>query len=160
MQTKNPGSHPPGDPGFLSSKDSATGNRIPESAPKVGRTFPTDPQPETTSHSNVRFRDALSANKEGHTTWPSTHLYLYMLQILPRQATSQQQGVCPAARNVRFIASSARAGEHLMCSPCEQDCPSRQPYASRTVPAQLIVTTAQYRRASPSARQSQCRRTQ
>ena len=31
-------------------------------------------------------------------------------------------------RNIRFIASSARAGEHLMCSPCEQDCPSREPY--------------------------------
>ena len=36
-----------------------------------------------------------------------------------------------AARNVRFIASSARAGEHLMCSPCEQDCPSREPYIPR-----------------------------
>ena len=28
---------------------------------------------------------------------------------------------------IRSIASSARAGEHLMCSPCEQDCPSRRP---------------------------------
>ena len=30
-------------------------------------------------------------------------------------------------RGVWSIASSARAGEHLMCSPCEQDCPSRRP---------------------------------
>ena len=29
-------------------------------------------------------------------------------------------------RGVWSIASSARAGEHLMCSPCEQDCPSRR----------------------------------
>ena len=30
-------------------------------------------------------------------------------------------------RGVWSIASSARAGEHLMCSPCEQDYPSRRP---------------------------------
>ncbi len=35
----------------------------------------------------------------------------------------------PEGRGIRSIASSARAGEHLMCSPCEQDCPSRRPYA-------------------------------
>ena len=32
----------------------------------------------------------------------------------------------PGGRHIRSIASSARAGEHLMCSPCEQDCPSRR----------------------------------
>ena len=47
------------------------------------------------------------------------------------QAAFQHRGVCPATRNVRFIASSARAGEHLMCSPCEQDCPSRESYIPR-----------------------------
>ena len=39
---------------------------------------------------------------------------------------SNNKASARAARNVRFIASSARAGEHLMCSPCEQDCPSRR----------------------------------
>ena len=29
-------------------------------------------------------------------------------------------------RGVWSIVSSARAGEHLMCSPCEQDCPNRR----------------------------------
>ena len=32
-------------------------------------------------------------------------------------------------RGIRFIASSARAGGHLMWPSCEQDCPSRKPYA-------------------------------
>ena len=41
--------------------------------------------------------------------------------------------VAPARRrNIRFIASSARAGEHLMCSPCEQDCSNREPYIPPT----------------------------
>ena len=42
---------------------------------------------------------------------------------------------CP--EGIRLIASSARAGEHLMCSPCEQDCPSRQPNAFRAATDQL-----------------------
>ena len=36
-----------------------------------------------------------------------------------------------ARRGLWSIASSARAGEHLMCSPCEQDCPSRRPKPPR-----------------------------
>ena len=32
-------------------------------------------------------------------------------------------------RDIRFIASSARAEGHLMWPSCEQDCPSRNPYA-------------------------------
>ena len=39
-------------------------------------------------------------------------------------ATRTNQPFCYSRRGprVKFIASSARAGEHLMCSPCEQDC--------------------------------------
>ena len=39
-------------------------------------------------------------------------------------ASSTHQPFCYSRRGprVKFIASSARAGEHLMCSPCEQDC--------------------------------------
>ena len=36
------------------------------------------------------------------------------------------QRLAGVGRGVWSIASSARAGEHLMCSPCEQDCPSRR----------------------------------
>ena len=36
------------------------------------------------------------------------------------------QRLAGKGRGVWSIASSARAGEHLMCSPCEQDCPSRR----------------------------------
>ena len=39
-------------------------------------------------------------------------------------ASSTHQPFCYSRRGprVKFIASSSRAGEHLMCSPCEQDC--------------------------------------
>lgn len=37
--------------------------------------------------------------------------------------------VAPEGRDIRFIASSARAEGHLMWPSCEQDCPSRKPYA-------------------------------
>ena len=37
------------------------------------------------------------------------------------------QRLAGTGRGIWSIASSARAGEHLMCSPCEQDCPSRRP---------------------------------
>lgn len=36
--------------------------------------------------------DALSGYKKGHITWPSTYI---CSAIHPRQATLQQQGVCP-----------------------------------------------------------------
>lgn len=46
----------------------------PEINLKVGRSFPTEPQVETVSHSEREFWDTLSANKEGHMTWPSTYI--------------------------------------------------------------------------------------
>ena len=54
--------------------EASSGNRVPESALKVGRAFRTGYQPETASHSRHEFRDTLSANKEGHITWPSTYI--------------------------------------------------------------------------------------
>ena len=72
--------------------EASSGNRVPESAPKVGHTFRTGYQTETASHSRQEFRDTLSANKEGHITWPSTYI---CSAIHPRQATPQHQGVCP-----------------------------------------------------------------
>ena len=57
---------------------------------------------------------------------------LYMFSGYPYdKPRSNNKASARAARNVRFIASSARAGEHLMCSPCEQDCPSRESYIPR-----------------------------
>ena len=49
-QPKNPGSQKTGHPGFLLSGDSASGNCIPQLAPRPGRTFPKGPQRETASH--------------------------------------------------------------------------------------------------------------
>ena len=57
---------------------------------------------------------------------------LYMFSRCPHDKPRfNTEASARPARNVRFIASSARAGEHLMCSPCEQDCPSREPYVPR-----------------------------
>ena len=57
---------------------------------------------------------------------------LYMFSRCPHDKPRfNTEASARSARNVRFIASSARAGEHLMCSPCEQDCPSREPYVPR-----------------------------
>ena len=54
--------------------EASSGNRVPESAPKVGHAFRTGYQPETASHSRHEFRDTFSANKEGHITWPSAYI--------------------------------------------------------------------------------------
>lgn len=72
--------------------EASSGNHVPESALKAGHAFPTGCQAETASHSRQEFRDTLSANKEGHITWPSTYI---CSAIHPRQATPQHQGVCP-----------------------------------------------------------------
>ena len=60
------------------------------------------------SHSEGRFRDTLSEYKEGHLMWPSTYICCGCFHDKPRFNT-----------------------EALMCSPCEQDCPSREPYVPR-----------------------------
>ena len=45
---------------------------------------------------------------------------LYMFSRCPHDKPRfNTEASARPARNVRFIASSARAGEHLMCSPCE-----------------------------------------
>ena len=80
--------------------------------------------PTPNVNSGARFPDA----KKPH----DVAFNLYMLRIPPHdKPRSNNKASARAARNVRFIASSARAGEHLMCSPCEQDCPSREPYIPR-----------------------------
>ena len=56
---------------------------------------------------------------------------LYMFGDTPKTSHAPTSGRLSRRRHIRFIASSARAGEHLMCSPCEQDCPSREPYVPR-----------------------------
>ena len=103
----------------------------------------------------ILARSGHSTPKLSENPSRSGHIWAWNHQLI---RPSINKGAPARRRNIRFIASSARAGEHLMCSPCEQDCPSRQPYASRTVPDQAAATTAQYRRASPNARQSQCHR--
>ena len=99
------------------------GKCVPEFAIGVGWSLPTEPQAETASHSEREFWDMLSGCKKGHMTWPSSYMCCGCSHEKPRLNT---EASARAARNVRFIVSSARAGEHLMCSPCEQDCPSRR----------------------------------
>lgn len=66
-------------------------------------------------NSGTRFPDA----KKGHMTWPSTYICCGYPPMTSRAPTT---GRLSGRQNIRFIASSAQAGEHLMCSPCEQDC--------------------------------------
>ena len=78
--------------------------------------------PTPNVNSGTRFPDA---KKRPH----DVAFNLYMLRIPPPMTSrAPTTGRLPGRRHIRFIASSARAGEHLMCSPCEQDCPSREPY--------------------------------
>ncbi len=104
------------------------GKCVPEFAFGVGCSFPTEPQAETASHSRQEFWDTVSGCKKGHKTWPSTYICSADTPMTSRAPTT---GRLSGRRHIRFIASSARAGEHLMCSPCEQDCPSREPYIPR-----------------------------
>ena len=108
--------------------ESLSGKCDPEFTLEVGCAFPTGPQAETASHSEGRFRDTLSEYKEGHLMWPSTYICSADTPMTSRAPTTRRLS---GRRHIRFIASSARAGEHLMCSPCEQDCPSREPYVPR-----------------------------
>ena len=100
----------------------------PEFVLGMGCGFPTGLQAEAASHSRHGFWDTLSGYKEGHMTWPSTYIFSRFPHDKPCFNT---EASARPARNIRFIASSARAGEHLMCSPCEQDCPSRESYIPR-----------------------------
>ncbi len=86
----------------------------PEFAIGVGWSFPTEPQAETAFHSGSEFWDMLSGCKKGHMTWPSSYMCCGCSHEKPRLNT---EASARAARNVRFIASSARKGGHLMWPP-------------------------------------------
>lgn len=95
--------------------ESLSGKCDPEFTLEVGCAFPTGPQAETASHSEGRFRDTVSGCKKGHMTWPSTY---YMFSRCPHdkprfntEASARQRGTYGSSR-----------------VPCEQDCPSREPY--------------------------------
>lgn len=92
----------------------------PEFTLEVGCAFPTGPQAETASHSRQEFRYTVSGcKKRPH----DVAFNLYMLRIPPPMTSrAPTTGRLSGRQNIRFIASSAQAGEHLMCSPCEQDC--------------------------------------
>lgn len=91
-----------------------SGKSIPESALKVGCTFPMGPQAETASHSEGKIRDTFSENKEGHITWPSTYI---CSADTPMTSCAPTTGRLSGRRHIRFIASSARKGGHLMWPP-------------------------------------------
>ncbi len=86
----------------------------PEFAIRVGCAFPTGPQAETASHSEGRFRDTLSEYKEGHLMWPSTYICSADTPMTSRAPTTRRLS---GRRHIRFIASSARKGGHLMWPP-------------------------------------------
>ena len=87
-----------------------------------GRKRKLHPTPDV--NSGTRFPDA----KRPHDVAFNLYMFSRCPHDKPRFNT---EASARPARNVRFIASSARAGEHLMCSPCEQDCPSRESYIPR-----------------------------
>ncbi len=86
----------------------------PEFAIRVGCAFPTGSQAETASHSEGRFRDTLSEYKEGHLMWPSTYICSADAPMTSRAPTTRRLS---GRRHIRFIASSARKGGHLMWPP-------------------------------------------
>ena len=145
--------------GMYFPSSASPGNCIPFQASILGRTFPLDPQPETASHFERKFRDAffesLPIRKARPTLDASGHgtIDLSGLPSIKRRP--------PGRRGTKFIASSARKEGHLMWPSSCAGLPEQAiKYIAGGHAAQLIVTTAQYRQASPSARQSQCRRTQ
>ena len=94
--------------------ESLSGKCDPEFTLEVGCAFPTGPQAETASHSEGRFRDTLSEYKEGHLMWPSTYICSADAPMTSRAPTT---GRLSGRRHIRFIASSARKGGHLMWPP-------------------------------------------
>lgn len=86
----------------------------PEFAIRVGCSFPTEPQAETASHSGREFWDTVSGCKKGHKTWPSTYL---CSADTPMTSCAPTTGRLSGRRHIRFIASSARKGGHLMWPP-------------------------------------------
>lgn len=86
----------------------------PEFAIGVGWSFPTEPQAETASHSGREFWDTVSGCKKGHMTWPSTYISCGYPPMTSRAPTA---GRLSGRQNIRFIASSARKGGHLMWPP-------------------------------------------
>ena len=86
-----------------------------------GRKRKLHPTPDV--NSGTRFPDAKKATRRG--------LQLIYVADTPMTSRAPTTGRLSRRRHIRFIASSARAGEHLMCSPCEQDCPSRESYIPR-----------------------------
>ena len=116
---------------------------------RVGRAFRMDGDSESASQNLLLEWDAVSQrgrkrklhpvpDVNSGTRFPDTkrpHDVAFNLYIFSRfphdKPRFNTEASARPARNVRFIASSARAGEHLMCSPCEQDCPSRESYIPR-----------------------------
>ena len=98
--------------GMYFPSSASSGNCIPFQASILGRTFPLDPQPETASHFERKFRDAffesLPIRKARPTLDASGHgtIDLSGLPSIKRRP--------PGRRGTKFIASSARKGGHLM----------------------------------------------
>ena len=103
----------------------------PVSQPNTGMHFPLSPSTGKCIpfHSQIPGR---AFRNSAHPESPSHRAYIRAWSYQP-SCRPRLCNVAPARRrNIRFIASSARAGEHLMCSPCEQDCSNREPYIPPT----------------------------
>ena len=98
--------------GMYFPSSASSGNCIPFQASILGRIFPLDPQPETASHFERKFRDAffesLPIRKARPTLDASGHgtIDLSGLPSIKRRP--------PGRRGTKFIASSARKEGHLM----------------------------------------------
>ena len=111
-----------------------TGNHVPESAPKVGRTFPTSLNrkihPGIQLNSGTHFPNQVPSGNcipfqtriPGHAfriqTRPHNVAFnLYMFGDTPKTSHAPTSGRLSRRRHIRFIASSARKGGHLMWPP-------------------------------------------
>lgn len=94
--------------------ESFGGKCDPEFVIGVGCAFPTGSQEETASHSGHEFWDTVSGCKKGHKTWPSSYICSADAPMTSRAPTTRRLS---GRRHIRFIASSARKGGHLMWPP-------------------------------------------
>ena len=137
--------------GMYFPSSASSGNCIPFQASILGRTFPLDPQPETASHFERKFRDAFSESlpiRKARLTLDASGHGTIDLSGLPSIKRRP-----PGRRGTKFIASSARKEGHLMWpSSCAglQSRELRAPTPGRTLHLERWTDRRQRRSYSPS----------
>ncbi len=88
--------------------------------PNTGMNFPLSPS----TGKCIPFHSQIPGWTFRNSAHPESPSHSEYIRALNHQLTrpSINKGAPSRAAGTKFIASSARAGEHLMCSPYEQDC--------------------------------------